>query len=51
MASLTDLLLIEKARREAQAVLENDPDLQLPEHQMLRTFLDRSWGNGKADIS
>ncbi len=51
MASLTDIPLIEKARQQAQAVLENDPDLQLPENQLLRLYLDRSWGLSKTDIS
>lgn len=51
MASLTDIPLIEKARHQAQAVLENDPDLQLPEYQLLRLYLDRSWGYSKTDIS
>jgi ATP-dependent DNA helicase RecG len=51
MASLTDLPLIEKARHQAQEMLENDPDLQLPEHQLLRERLERSWGAGQPDAS
>ncbi len=51
MASLTDIPLIDKARRQAQAVLENDPDLLLPDNQLLRVYLDRSWGYSKTDIS
>jgi ATP-dependent DNA helicase RecG len=51
LASLTDVRLIEKARRQAQTLFENDPGLDQPELQTLTTALDRFWGDGKGDIS
>lgn len=50
-ANLTDIRLIEKARRFAQAVFEQDPDLQRPEHQLLALAFQRAWGDGRGDIS
>jgi ATP-dependent DNA helicase RecG len=51
MASITDVRLIEKARNEAAALFEIDPDLQAPEHAELEKMLDRFWGTGRGDIS
>jgi len=51
MASLTDVRLIEKARRHAQALFDDDPDLENPELSLLATALARFWGNEKGDIS
>jgi ATP-dependent DNA helicase RecG len=55
LASLTDVKMIEKARRYAQEIFNKDPDLQLPEHQLLAASLQRFWGeNGQpsgGDIS
>lgn len=51
LANLTDVRLIEKARRQAQAFFENDPGLEDPRHQPLITALRRFWGDGKGDIS
>ncbi|GAB4498632.1 MAG: ATP-dependent DNA helicase RecG [Anaerolineales bacterium] len=42
-ANLTDVHLIEKARRHAQAVFAQDPDLSAPEFALLREHLDRFW--------
>ena len=50
-ANLTDVRLIEKARRQAQALFSQDPNLSLPEHQLLASALQRFWGGGKGDIS
>jgi len=50
LASLTDVPLIDKARRHAQALFEIDPELNQPEHQLLASYLDRFWG-GKGDVS
>lgn len=50
LASLTDVRLIEKARRQAQAIFEQDPDLTFPEHALLASALQQAWGN-QADIS
>jgi ATP-dependent DNA helicase RecG len=51
LASLTDVRLIEKARREAQKLFNIDPDLRLPDHQLLASRLERFWGGAKGDIS
>jgi ATP-dependent DNA helicase RecG len=50
-ASLTDIHLIEKARRFSQALFEQDPDLTQPEHQLLALAYRRAWGDGGGDIS
>ncbi|MCI0519844.1 MAG: ATP-dependent DNA helicase RecG [Chloroflexi bacterium] len=51
MANLADVHLIEKARKQAQALFERDPDLQQPGHQYLATALERFWSGGKGDVS
>ena len=51
MASLTDVRLIEKARKQASALLERDPELQAPENQALAQTLSQRWSTGEGDIS
>jgi ATP-dependent DNA helicase RecG len=53
LANLSDVHLIEKARRFAKALFQEDPDLTQPKHQHLAKALLRAWGNdnGKSDIS
>ena len=51
MASITDVVLIEKARAQAQALFERDPDLSQPEHSLLAEAFERFWGGGKGDVS
>jgi ATP-dependent DNA helicase RecG len=51
MASLTDIHLIEKARKHAQDLFSRDADLSQPENQLLSEALERFWGGGKGDIS
>jgi len=51
MASLTDLHLIEKARKQAQLVFEKDPLLNDPSHQELKKMVMRLFESGKGDIS
>jgi ATP-dependent DNA helicase RecG len=51
MASLTDLQLIEKARRQAQALFEQDRLLERPEHRIISAELERFWGRGRGDLS
>jgi len=51
LARLTDVRLIEKVRRHALELFEKDPDLELPQHQLLGAALERFWGGGKGDIS
>lgn len=51
MANITDVRLIEKARRFATKIFEEDPELQQREHQLLADSLERFWGEAQADIS
>jgi ATP-dependent DNA helicase RecG len=51
LANLTDIHLIEKARRCAQSIFEVDPDLKSPDHQLLAQSLQRFWSLGQGDIS
>ena len=53
LANLTDVQLIEKARRFAKALFIEDPDLSQPKHKPLANALHSAWGNGngKSDIS
>ena len=51
MASLTDVRLIEKARKHAQALIQADPDLEHPENEILRQTLTHRWEAGEGDIS
>jgi ATP-dependent DNA helicase RecG len=51
MARLTDVRLIDKARREAQRLFEQDPELGLPEHEPLARELERFWPSRKGEIS
>jgi ATP-dependent DNA helicase RecG len=51
MASLTDVRLIEKARKHAHTLLEQDPELEQPEHRLLAATLAHRWSQGEGDIS
>lgn len=51
MASLSDIQFIEKARTQAQALFDRDPNLQAPDHSLLAEALSRFWGGGKGDVS
>jgi ATP-dependent DNA helicase RecG len=51
LANLTDIHIIEKARRQAQSLYERDPYLEQPAHQLLSAALERFWSGGKGDIS
>jgi len=51
LTSLTDVALIEKARRHAQALFEQDPDLEHAENRPLAEAFLRFWGEIKGDIS
>jgi ATP-dependent DNA helicase RecG len=50
-AKLTDIKLIEKARREARQLFEIDPELTQPDHALLSEELARFWTNEKGEIS
>jgi ATP-dependent DNA helicase RecG len=51
MASLTDVRLIEKARREALRLFANDPTLSQPEYAALNKALARFWTGMKREVS
>lgn len=51
MASLTDVTLIEKARKHAADLFALDPNLAQPEHALLAEAFHRFWGKGKGDVS
>jgi len=51
IANLTDIKLISHARRSAQFLFESDPDLVLPEHQLLADAFHQAWSGSKGDIS
>jgi ATP-dependent DNA helicase RecG len=51
MATLTDIHLIEKARRYAQEVFENDPTLAAPEHALLLNALEEFWPVEESEVS
>jgi ATP-dependent DNA helicase RecG len=50
-AQLTDIKLIEKARREAHKMFEVDPELSQPNHALLAEELTRFWTIEKGEIS
>ncbi len=51
LANLTDVKLISQARRSAQSLFEIDPDLALPENQLLAEAFQHAWSESKGDIS
>ncbi|MCJ7696143.1 MAG: ATP-dependent DNA helicase RecG [Anaerolineaceae bacterium] len=53
MASLSNIHLIEKARRYAQQVFKEDPELVAPEHELMRIAMDHFWpaSEGTGDMS
>jgi ATP-dependent DNA helicase RecG len=51
LASLTDVRLIEKARKQARELIEKDPDLNDPAHARLAGTMDRFWASVKGDAS
>lgn len=51
LTSYTNLHLIEKARRIAMRIFEDDPDLSKPEHQLLASSLQQFWKESAGDIS
>lgn len=50
VAKLTDVTLLEEARRSAEQVFAKDPELIQPEHQLLREGMQRFW-HGAGDQS
>lgn len=51
LANLTDVPLIEKARRYAQQVFENDPTLTAEEHKLMLDALEHFWPKREGDVS
>ncbi len=51
MANLSDVRLIEKARQQALALFERDPDLNETENADLARTFQKFWGIGRGDIS
>lgn len=51
MANLSNVALIEKARDEAMAIFQKDPELTSPNYTELASTLRHFWGEGKGDIS
>jgi ATP-dependent DNA helicase RecG len=51
MANLMDVFTIEKARQQAQALFERDPELSAPDNQLLSRSFRRFWGLGRGDLS
>ncbi len=50
-AKLTEVDLIEAARREAITLLDEDPQLERPEHAGLRERVEKLWGRITAEVS
>jgi ATP-dependent DNA helicase RecG len=50
-ARLTDIRLIDKARRIAQQIFDSDPELQNEEHKLLSETMRRFWAPGKGELS
>jgi ATP-dependent DNA helicase RecG len=51
LAKITDIRLIKKAQIYAQQVLDNDPTLSAPEHQLMREALEHFWPSTEGEIS
>ena len=51
VAKLTDVQLIEEARREATRILDEDSELEDPAHATLRENVNRLWGRLTSDVS
>jgi ATP-dependent DNA helicase RecG len=50
-SNLTNLHVIEAARKYALQLFEQDPELNLPEHQLLANQVERFWKETTSDIS
>jgi ATP-dependent DNA helicase RecG len=50
-ARLTDIRLIDKARRVAQEIFDRDPQLELEEHKLLAETMQRFWAPGRGELS
>jgi ATP-dependent DNA helicase RecG len=50
VAQLTDVKLLEQARKVAESIFANDPQLQAPENQLLKRGINLFW-KGEGDLS
>jgi ATP-dependent DNA helicase RecG len=50
VAQLTDVKLLEQARRVAETIFARDPNLQAPEHQLLKKGMNEFW-KSEGDLS
>jgi ATP-dependent DNA helicase RecG len=51
VADFADTRDLERARAEAERLLEEDPDLEKPEHQRLRQQVERFWSSATTEVS
>jgi ATP-dependent DNA helicase RecG len=51
VARLSDVRVLEEARRVAQEVFEEDPNLELPKNRLLASRVDEFWQTGEGDLS
>ena len=51
IANLTDVRLIEKARRQAKLLFDDDIDLVKPQHRYIAAAVESFWSSGEGDIS
>ncbi len=51
LANLTDIHLIEKAKKYAGQIIHHDPTLEAPEHQLLVDALEHFWPEQEGDVS
>jgi hypothetical protein len=51
VAQLADVRLLEAARREAERLLDQDPELAMAAHAPLHERLDEFWREGAGDVS
>jgi ATP-dependent DNA helicase RecG len=51
LADFADLRDLERARNEAELILQDDPELAEPEHRFLRARVDRFWSTAVTEVS
>lgn len=51
LANITDIRLIERAQTYAKQVIENDPELSAPEHQLMLDAMNHYWPSSEGERS
>jgi ATP-dependent DNA helicase RecG len=51
VARLSDVRVLEEARKVAQQIWQEDPNLDLPKHRLLATRVEEFWQRGEGDLS